>query len=150
MSLCEAACYYMSKNLTLCDQMNNIYEKYGYYNETQVSIVLEGSSGAEKIKEIMEDMRKSLPNKIGKFKVLKFKDMKLDIVKDLSTGNTTKTGLPSSNVLYYELENDNWCCVRPSGTEPKIKFYIGVSSKTKEQANSDLENLKSAMKEMVK
>ena len=150
MSLCEAACYYMSKNLTLCDQMNNIYKKYGYYNETQVSTVLEGSSGAEKIKEIMEKMRNNLPEKIGKYKVLKFEDMKFDVAKDLTTGNVTKTGLPSSNVLYYELENDNWCCVRPSGTEPKIKFYMGVKSKTKEESNADLENLKSAMKEMVK
>ena len=150
MSLCEAACYYMSKNLTLCDQMNNIYKKYGYYNETQVSTVLEGSSGAEKIKEIMEKMRNNLPEKIGKYKVLKFEDMKFDVAKDLTTGNVTKTGLPSSNVLYYELENDNWCCVRPSGTEPKIKFYMGVKSKTKEESYADLENLKSAMKEMVK
>ena len=150
MSLCEAACYYMSKKLTLCDQMNNIYEKYGYYNETQVSTVLEGASGADKIKEIMEKMRNNLPQKIGKYKVLKFEDMKLDIAKDLTTGSITKTGLPSSNVLYYELENDSWCCVRPSGTEPKIKFYMGVKSKTKEESNADLENLKSAMKEMVK
>lgn len=149
MSLCEAACYYMSKNITLCDQMNNIYEKYGYYNETQVSTVLEGASGADKIKEIMEKMRSNLPEKIGKFKVLKFEDMKFDVAKDLITGNVTKTGLPSSNVLYYELENDSWCCVRPSGTEPKIKFYMGVKSKTKEEANLDLENLKSAMKKMV-
>lgn len=150
MSLCEAACYYMSKNLTLCDQMNNIYQKYGYYNETQISTVLEGSSGAEKIKEIMEKMRNNLPEKIGKYKVLKFWDIKLNIAKDLTTGNVTKTGLPSSNVLYYELENDNWCCVRPSGTEPKIKFYMGVKARTKEEANSDLENLKDAIKEMVK
>ena len=149
MSLCEAACYYMSKNITLCDQMNNIYEKYGYYNETQVSTVLEGASGADKIKEIMEKMRSNLPEKIGKFKVLKFEDMKFDVSKDLITGNVTKTGLPSSNVLYYELENDSWCCVRPSGTEPKIKFYMGVKSKTKEEANLDLENLKNAMKKMV-
>lgn len=150
MSLCEAACYYMSKEKTLYDQMINIYEKYGYYKETQVSIVLEGASGADKIKEMMENMRNNLPERIGNFKVLKFKDIKLDIVKDLTTGKTTQTGLPSSNVLYYELENDNWCCVRPSGTEPKIKFYIGVKAKTEEEASSDLENLKDAMKEMVK
>lgn len=150
MSLCEAACYYMSKGETLWDQMINIYEKYGYYKEAQVSIVLEGSEGAQKIKEMMENMRSNLPEKIGNYKVLKFKDIKLDIVKDLITGEETKTGLPTSNVLYYELENDAWCCVRPSGTEPKIKLYMGVKANTMDKSEEDLENLKEAMKAIVK
>ena len=150
MSLCEAACYYMSKNMTLWDQMINIYEKYGYYKEGQVAIVLEGAEGAEKIKEMMENMRNNLPEKIGKYKVLEFKDIKLDIVKNLVTGETSKTGLPTSNVLYYELENDAWCCVRPSGTEPKIKLYMGVKANSMDKAESDLEELKEAMSALVK
>lgn len=150
MSLCEAACYYMSKNMTLWDQMINIYEKYGYYKEGQVAIVLEGAEGAEKIKEMMEKMRNNLPEKIGKYKVLEFKDIKLDIVKNLVTGETSKTGLPTSNVLYYELENDAWCCVRPSGTEPKIKLYMGVKANSMDKAESDLEELKEAMSALVK
>lgn len=150
MSLCEAACFYMSKGITLWDQMNNIYEKYGYYKEGQVSIVLEGAEGAEKIKEMMETMRNNLPENIGGYKVLEFKDIKLDICKDMVTGETSKTGLPTSNVLYYTLENDNWCCVRPSGTEPKIKLYVGVKADSNQKAEKELENLKEAMKAIVK
>lgn len=150
MSLAEAACFYMNQGITLWDQMINIYEKYGYYKETQVAIVLEGASGAEKIKEMMENMRNNLPSKIGGYKVLEFKDIKLDICKNLVTGKISRTGLPTSNVLYYSLENDAWCCVRPSGTEPKIKLYMGVKAGTKEQAEKDLENLKEAITAIVK
>ena len=150
MSLCEAAAYYKSKNLTLWDQMINIYNKYGYYKEGQVSIVLEGSDGAKKIKEMMENMRNNLPEKIGKYKVLEFKDISLDIDKDLVTGEIKSTGLPKSNVLYYKLENDCWCCVRPSGTEPKIKLYMGVKTDSLESSEIELENLKEAMKKIVK
>ena len=119
MALCEAACYYKSKGKTLWDAMEDIYKKYGYYKETQVSIVLEGAEGAEKIKEMMTNMRNTPINKIGDYKVLEFKDIEKDIDKDMVTGEIKSTGLPKSNVLYYELEDDSWCCVRPSGTEPK-------------------------------
>ena len=149
MSLVEAACYYMSKGITLWDQMINIYEKYGYYKEGQVSIVLEGADGAKQIEHLMENMRNNLPEQIGKYKVLEFKDIKLDVTKNLVTGETFKTGLPTSNVLYYELENNAWCCVRPSGTEPKIKLYMGVKALTSQDAEKDLEELKIAMKEKV-
>ena len=149
MSLCEAACYYMSEGITLWDQMINIYEKYGYYKEGQVAIVLEGASGATKIQEMMEKMRNNLPSEIGGYEVLEFKDVKLDIVKNMKTGEVSKTGLPTSNVLYYELENDAWCCVRPSGTEPKIKLYMGVKASTDEEASKELENLKEAMQKLV-
>ena len=149
MSLCEAAAYYKSKGITLWDQMLNIYEKYGYYNEGQVSITLEGSSGAEKIKQMMDNLRNNFPVKICKYKVLVFKDISNNIVKDMVTGNITETGLPKSNVLYFDLEDDAWCCVRPSGTEPKIKLYFGVKSNSLENAEKDLEELKNAMCEIV-
>ena len=150
MSLCEAAAYYKSKGLTLWDQMINIYEKYGYYNEGQVSITLEGSSGAEKIKQMMENLRNNLPEKIGKYKVVVFKDIANNIVRNMNDGTMTETGLPKSNVLYFDLEEDSWCCVRPSGTEPKIKIYFGVKSNSLENAEKDLEDLKNAMCELVK
>lgn len=150
MSLCEAAAYYQSKNMTLWDQMNNIYEKYGYYKEDQVSIVLEGSEGAEKIKQMMSNMRNKEIMQIGKYKVLKFKDIDRDYIKDLVTGEESKTDLPQSNVLYYELENDAWCCVRPSGTEPKIKLYMGVKGKCLDCAISEMEALKVAMEDLVR
>lgn len=150
MSLCEAAAYYRAKGITLWDQMNNIYEKYGYYKEDQVSIVLEGSEGAEKIKKMMTNMRNKDISKIGKYKVLTFKDIDRDYVKDMVTGEEGTTGLPKSNVLYYALENNAWCCVRPSGTEPKIKLYFGVKGKCEKCATEELEDLKNAMVELVR
>ena len=150
MALCEAACYYKSKGETLWDQMNNIYKKYGFYKETQVAIVLEGAEGAEKIQEMMTNMRNTPVDKIGNYKVLTFKDIDRDYVKDMVTGEESKTGLPKSNVLYYALEENSWCCVRPSGTEPKIKLYMGVKGISEEDADKKLEDLKSAMVAIVK
>ena len=149
MSLCEAACYYQSQNKTLWDAMNDIYEKYGYYKEVQVSIVREGVEGAQEIKDMMTKLRNTDIKKIGDYKVLTFKDIQKDIVKNMQTGEITKTGLSQSNVLYYELEEDSWCCIRPSGTEPKIKLYMGVKGNSKEDANRKLEQLKDAMLKIV-
>ena len=150
MALCEAACYYQSKGMTLWDQMIAIYEKYGYYKETQVSIVREGAEGAEEIKQMMTNTRNKDIEKIGDYKVLTFKDIEKDYVKNMITGEESKSGLPKSNVLYYELEDNNWCCIRPSGTEPKIKLYMGVKGKTDEEATRKLEDLKQAMLNVVK
>ena len=150
MALCEAACYYRSKGKTLWDAMQDIYEKYGYYKEAQVSIVLEGAEGAQKIKEMMTKMRETPINKIGEYEVITFKDIERDIVRNMKTGEETKTGLPTSNVLYYELEDNNWCCIRPSGTEPKIKIYMGVKGTSNEDADKKLEDLKEKMLETVK
>ena len=150
MSLCEAAAYYRAKGITLWDQMNNIYEKYGYYKEDQVSIVLEGADGAEKIKEMMTNTRNKDVKQIGNYKVLTFKDIDRDYVKDMITGDESKTGLPKSNVLYYDLEENSWCAVRPSGTEPKIKLYFGVKGNNEESAIKALEALKTEMIKLVK
>ena len=149
MALCEAACYYKSKGKTLWDAMQDIYKKYGYYKEAQVSIVREGAEGAREIEEMMTKTREKNIEKIGDYKVLTFKDVKKDIVKDMRTGKISKTGLPTSNVLYYELEDNNWCCVRPSGTEPKIKLYMGVKGTSEEDASNKLEKLKEKMVEIV-
>ena len=149
MSLCEAACYYKSKGKTLWDAMQDIYKKYGYYKEVQVSIIREGVEGAKEIEQMMRNMRNKDIFKIGKYDVLTFKDIKEDIVKNMKTGEITKTGLPTSNVLYYELEENNWCCIRPSGTEPKIKLYMGVKGTSNENAKEKLEYLKNAMLDVV-
>ena len=149
MALCEAACFYASKGKTLWDAMIDIYEKYGYYKEAQVSIVREGVQGAQEIKDMMTRMRETDIDKIGNYDVLVFKDVERDIVKDMKTGDISKTGLPKSNVLYYALEDDNWCCIRPSGTEPKIKLYMGIKAKTEADANIKLEELKDAMLKLV-
>lgn len=142
MSLCEVAAYCKSLGITLWDEMVNIYEKYGYYREGLSSITLKGVDGVEKIQSMMEQMRQIPPVKFGDFNVIAVRDYREDERKDLKTGEVSSTGLPSSNVLYYELEGDAWCCVRPSGTEPKIKFYMGVKGKSLEQADSLLEQLK--------
>ena len=149
MSLCEAACYYKSKGKTLWDAMQDIYKKYGYFKETQVSIIREGAEGAEEIKQMMTSTRNKDIKNIGKYKVITFKDIEKDLVKNMETGEITKTGLPTSNVLYYELEDNNWCCIRPSGTEPKIKLYMGVKGESNQDAEEKLEYLKNAMLEVI-
>ena len=142
MMLSEAAAYYKKQGLTLWDQMINIYEKYGYYKEAQVSTVLKGAEGAEKIKELMNNLRENPPKSFGDFEIEAIRDYTLGIRKDLKTGKEEKITLPKSNVLYYELANNEWCCARPSGTEPKVKFYMGVKGKTMEDADTRLESLK--------
>ena len=135
MALCEAAAYYMTKNMTLWDAMLEMYERYGYYKDHVESITLKGIEGLAKIQEIMNTLRENAPKEIGGLKVLAARDYKADTIQDFVTGETKPTGLPKSNVLYYELEDDAWVCVRPSGTEPKVKFYIGVKGTSMEDAD---------------
>ncbi len=148
MLLCEAAAYYKKQGLTLWEQMINIYEKYGYYRETLATITLKGIEGQEKIKQIIENLRNTRVENIGKFKVVEMRDYQNKTIQNLVTGEKGETKLPTSNVLYYVLENDAWCCVRPSGTEPKIKFYMGVKKETMEKADIELNELKEAMLKM--
>ncbi len=122
MILCEAAAYYKSQGITLYEQMENIFKKYGYYEEQTVSVTLKGIEGMEKIKAIMEEFRKNPPKTIGDYRVLRYRDYMTDTITDVGTGKVVPTGLPKSNVLYYELNDDAWCAIRPSGTEPKIKL----------------------------
>ena len=149
MLLSEAAAYYKEKGLTLWDNMLKMYEMYGYYKENQVSIVLEGADGAQKIKDMMEKVRNNPPKQVGEYKVLKFRDYLNGTIKDCITNEIYNEDLPKSNVLYFELENDFWCCTRPSGTEPKIKFYMGVKGNSLEDANNLVEGLTEGMKEIM-
>lgn len=148
MATCEAVAYYKSKGITLWEQMQNIYQKYGFYKEGQISIVLEGSDGAAMIKQKMTTMRGNAPKELAGLKVLEVRDYEEHTITK-ADGTIGKTDLPTSNVLYYELENNSWCCVRPSGTEPKIKFYMGVKGETNEDADKKLEELSEAMKNFV-
>ncbi len=141
MCLCEAAAYYRSKGISLYEQMNKIYQKYGYFKEDLVSVTLKGIEGMEKIKEIMESYRKNPPKTAGDYKVLKFRDYQKDTITDLETGKVTPTGLPKSDVLYFDLNDNAWCAIRPSGTEPKIKFYFGVKGASMEDADTKLKKL---------
>ena len=150
MLLSEAAAYYKKQGLTLWDNMQNMYKRYGYYQENQVSIVLEGADGAQKIKNMMENVRNNPPKAIGKYKILKFRDYLNGTIKDYNTEEINKVELPKSNVLYFELENDFWCCMRPSGTEPKIKFYMGATGENIEDAKNKVNEVTEGMKELMK
>ena len=149
MCLCEAAAFYKKQGLTLWNQMINIYEKYGYYKEGLASITLKGADGAAKIQNMMSALRNDPPIKIGKWDVVAVRDYRIQERKEMKTGETSKLDLPVSNVLYYELSNDAWCCVRPSGTEPKIKFYIGVRSNSLESSEKQEEELKKEVLKLV-
>lgn len=126
MALCEAAAFYKTKNMTLWDAMIAMYERYGYYKDDVQSVTLKGIEGLEKIQKIMNTLRENAPTQIGDYQVVSARDYKTGDIKDMKSGNVTPTGLPSSNVLYYDLNDATWVCVRPSGTEPKVKFYYGV------------------------
>ena len=134
MALCEAATYYRSLGKTLWDAMIDMYDRYGYWIDDITTITMKGVDGVEKIKSIMSMLRKESPKKIGDYEVLAVRDYDTDIVRNMKTGAETPTFLPKSNVLYFELTNDTWLCVRPSGTEPKIKFYFGVKGSSLEDA----------------
>ena len=142
MMLCEVASWCKKHGKTLWDAMIDLYEKYGYYREGLSTMTLKGIDGAAQIQQMMSDMRNNPKKTLGGFEVLAVRDYKEDTRKDLKTGEVTKTGLPASNVLYYELSDNAWCCVRPSGTEPKIKFYYGVKGTSLQDAEEKLEALK--------
>ena len=149
MSLCELAAYYKNKGISVYEQMQNIYKKYGYYLEDQYTITIKGAEGAVKIKEMMEKMRNNLPKNIGKYKVVSISDYQLKKYINLENGEERETTLPKSNVIYFELENENWCCIRPSGTEPKIKMYFGVKKNSKEEAEAEVKYIRDEMIRIV-
>ena len=148
-ALCEAAAYYKTKNMTLWDAMVAMYEKYGYYKDAVRSIGLSGIEGLAKIQNIMDTLRNNTPAKVGSYDVVSARDYKLDTIKDMATGEVKPTGLPSSNVLYYDMNDGAWMCVRPSGTEPKIKFYYGVKGTSLKDADAKSSAFGEAVQAMV-
>lgn len=149
MALCEAAAYYKTKNMTLWDAMIAMYERYGYYQDGITAVTLKGIEGLEKIGQIMSTLRTNAPAEIGGYKVTAVRDYKEDAIRDIASGSVRPTGLPSSNVLYYELTDDAWVCVRPSGTEPKVKFYFGIRGASLEDADAKTSAMKAAVDQMV-
>ncbi len=149
MMLCEAAAFYKKQGLTLWDQMQKIYEKYGFYKEDQYSITMKGMDGAAQIQALMEKLRNDSPKTFGEWTVEEFRDYGADRLVNLKTGEEGKTGLPSSNVLYWQLSDDAWCCARPSGTEPKIKFYMGVKGTSLSDADAKVAALTEAVKSYI-
>ncbi len=149
MMLSEVAAFCKRQGITLWDMMLEIYEKYGYYKETQYAITKKGKEGLEEIAQMMEKFRSNPPKEFGDLKVVKLLDYKTGKTKSFVDGSEGTTGLPLSNVLYFELENDSWCCARPSGTEPKIKFYMGVKGTSLEDAENRLNALTEAVKSHI-
>ncbi len=149
MCLCEVAAWCKKHNMTLWDQMLNLYEKYGYYKESQYAITMKGIDGSKEIAALMEKLRSNPPKEFGDLKVKEFRDYKTGKTLSLETGETGETGLPESNVLYFDLTNDSWCCARPSGTEPKIKFYMGVKGTSLEDAAARNEKLTEDLKKYL-
>jgi phosphoglucomutase len=145
MLLCEAAAYYRSIGHTLWEQMNYLYEKYGYYLEGQKSITLKGIDGLNRSKKIMTDLRENAPETIGDYQVLRIRDYQQDIIQDMKNESVSRTHLPKSNVLYYELSDQAWLCIRPSGTEPKIKIYYGIWAKTKLEAKKEQKRIEAIL-----
>ena len=148
-ALCEAAAYYKEKGMTLWDAMVAMYEKYGYYKGTVKSIGLKGIEGLAKIQEIMENFRQEPPKTLGDYTVTAARDYKAGTIMDMASGAVRPTGLPSANVLYYEMNDGAWLCVRPSGTEPKIKFYYGVKGTSMEDADARSEKMGAELTELV-
>ncbi len=149
MCLCEVASFCKVNGITLWDMMIDVYEKYGYYKETQYAISKKGKEGLEEIAAMMEKLRTNPPTEFGAWKVREFRDYKKDYRKNYESGEEGTTGLPSSNVLYFDLTDDAWCCARPSGTEPKIKFYMGIKGKNLEDAAAQLDALTEALKSKI-
>lgn len=149
MALCEAAAYYKTKNLTLWDAMIDMYEKYGYYKDGVKAITLSGIEGLQKIQDIINGLRNDPPKEIGGYKVIALRDYKTGIIKDTASGNESPTGLPTSNVLYFDLEEDAWVCVRPSGTEPKLKLYFGIKGKNEEDAQNIAEKMSGSLEKLA-
>ena len=149
MLLCEVAAWCKYNGKTVWDRMIEMYEEYGYFKETQYSLTLKGVEGSKQIAAIMEKLRNNPPKMLGDLKVLKFRDYDRDVIKDMATGDTCSTGLPKSNVLYFDLEDDAWCCARPSGTEPKLKFYMGVKGSSLDDATAKNNALTDAVKALL-
>ena len=149
MALCDAAAYYKTQGKTLWDAMIDMYEKYGYYKDDVKSVGLSGIEGLAKIQAIMTELRENPPKEIGGYHVLSFRDYKKDEITDLTTGEKKPTGLPNSNVLYFDMNDDAWLCVRPSGTEPKIKFYFGIKGTSLEDADEKSAQLGKAVMAMI-
>lgn len=145
--LCEMAQVLKNQGLTLWDRMLSLYEKYGCFVEKQRTVNFEGEDGAEKMSHIMDQIRGNTPKEIGAFKVYGFRDYKTGLRKDMTTGEEETLTLPKSNVMYFELNDNAWCCIRPSGTEPKLKMYFGVVGKDHTEAE---ENAKALEESFVK
>ena len=149
MCLCEVAAWCKKNNITLWDQMVSMYEKYGYFKEDLYTITLKGIDGTKQIAEMMDRLRNNPPKAFGDLEVVSFRDYETGKVLNMETGEESATNLPKSNVLYFDLTNDSWCCARPSGTEPKIKFYMGVKGNSLQDATEKVEKLTADLKAAV-
>ena len=149
MLICEMAATFKKQGKTLAQVIDGLYEEFGYYKNTTLAFEFDGAEGMQKMADIMVSLRENAPAEIAEYKVVKTADYKLSVEKDLVSGEEATIDLPKSNVLQYNLENDNMVIVRPSGTEPKIKLYLTAVGKDKDDAQAITDNLESAMKDIL-
>ena len=147
--ICEMAAYYKSRCMSLYDGLMELYDTYGVYKEIIHSITLKGIEGIENMKKIMDTLRKDAPSEIAGVKVTETRDYLEDKIVDVATGKVSPTNLPKSNVLYFTLADDTWFCVRPSGTEPKIKIYFGTKADTVENAEKKIATAQDGIMKVV-
>ena len=147
--ICEMAAYYKSRGMSLYDGLMELYDTYGVYKEIIHSITLKGIEGIENMKKIMDTLRKDAPSEIAGVKVTETRDYLEDKIVDVATGKVSPTNLPKSNVLYFTLADDTWFCVRPSGTEPKIKIYFGTKADTVENAEKKIATAQDGIMKVV-
>ena len=147
--ICEMAAYYKSRGMSLYDGLTELYDTYGVYKEIIHSITLKGIEGIENMKKIMDTLRKDAPSEIAGVKVTETRDYLEDKIVDVATGKVSPTNLPKSNVLYFTLADDTWFCVRPSGTEPKIKIYFGTKADTVENAEKKIATAQDGIMKVV-
>lgn len=149
MLICELAAFYKSKGLTLYEGLKELYKKYGYFKEGIKSITLKGIEGIKDMEKVMNYLRTSIPKDINNSKVIEFRDYRTGEIKNILNNSISISDLPKSNVIYFVLEDESWFCVRPSGTEPKIKIYFGVKEDTEEKANEMLDSLMNSIMTII-
>ena len=149
MLICEMAAYYSLKGMTLIDAVESLYEKYGFYMENSAEIYMEGLDGKEKIAGLMDKLRAETPEKLAGSRVVNIRDYLAETSKNMLTGEVEGTGLPKSNVMYYKAENGCVVVARPSGTEPKIKFYILANGKNEEEAHNNTVDCTHTLEDML-
>ncbi|NJD04081.1 MAG: phospho-sugar mutase, partial [Ruminiclostridium sp.] len=150
MLICEMAAYYKTRGMSLYEGLEELFKKYGYFTEGITSFTLEGKEGLGKIESAMENLRAGRPERFDICEVAAVRDYLAKERLEIATGAKAKLDLPQSNVLYYEMKDGSWFCIRPSGTEPKIKIYYGVSDDSCDKAEGKLDQLKECVVGVIK
>jgi phosphoglucomutase len=146
----EMVCYYTSIGTTVYNRLMDIYKEYGYVLDLNVSIQYKGLNAMKEMNAVVDGLKTAPVTKFGKYEVTTIRDYSKDVKIDVATGNTSPIGSPKTNCVYYELKTGSFICVRPSGTEPKLKIYYSVKANNKEDADKALTEMQTAVEELLK